>query len=306
MKKLLALVVALAFGNAFAAVPENGWWWNPAKSGTGYNIESQNNTVFVATFIYDEAGHPVWYSGSGRLNTNDVVTLKLMHSEGGSCLGCAYTPATAMDSGHLLTLTFDTESTATVNLDGVTSQIERFNFNYGSGAQRLIGIWAIVLAAPPDMGLGMSDTIGFASASGDNAIGFRMSDTSVPVVAKFQESGKTKTYLAFTPISTNQDLVIFFIFRGLNQIGGLAAVVNANASADEISNAITGDSHILTHGFRHLPPPINTAQTASTKQVPNSGDHQADIQPMLEKLDEVAALIKEEGFTLELPEVWNQ
>jgi hypothetical protein len=49
--KALGLAALLSANMAFAVTPENGWWWNPAESGRGFNIETQNNTVFVATFV---------------------------------------------------------------------------------------------------------------------------------------------------------------------------------------------------------------------------------------------------------------
>jgi hypothetical protein len=44
--KTLSIAALLTANMAFAATitPENDWWWNPAASGRGFNIETQNNT----------------------------------------------------------------------------------------------------------------------------------------------------------------------------------------------------------------------------------------------------------------------
>lgn len=43
-----------------AAVPESGWWWNPAEPGRGYFIEYQGGRVFVAAFLYADDGRATW------------------------------------------------------------------------------------------------------------------------------------------------------------------------------------------------------------------------------------------------------
>jgi hypothetical protein len=127
-----------------------------------------------------------------------------------------------------------------------------------------------------------------------------VSDTSVPVVAKMLEGGEN--YLSITPVSANEKLVLFFSFHGLNRIGGLAAIVGSNANSDEIFNALASKDSVLTDGFRFLPPPTNTAGTASAKQV-SSSSNKIDVLAMLEELDKVAAIIQAEGFTPKFSEV---
>jgi hypothetical protein len=43
-----------------AAAPENGWWWNPTESGSGYAIERQGNSIFMAAFLYETTGAATW------------------------------------------------------------------------------------------------------------------------------------------------------------------------------------------------------------------------------------------------------
>jgi hypothetical protein len=49
--------------------PENGWWWNKDESGRGFFIEWQAGIAFMAGFMYEADGHPVWYISAA--NTPD-------------------------------------------------------------------------------------------------------------------------------------------------------------------------------------------------------------------------------------------
>jgi len=67
MRKISKLLLALCAwvvlaGNAFAVAPENGWWWNPIESGSGYAIERQGNSIFMAAFLYETSGAATWYA----------------------------------------------------------------------------------------------------------------------------------------------------------------------------------------------------------------------------------------------------
>ena len=48
-------------------VPENGWWWNADESGRGFCIELKNNFAFIAGYMYEAEGRPVWSSRTGEL-----------------------------------------------------------------------------------------------------------------------------------------------------------------------------------------------------------------------------------------------
>jgi len=44
-----------------------GHWWEPARSGSGFDIFSAAGNVGVVWFTYDAAGKPVWYTAVGAL-----------------------------------------------------------------------------------------------------------------------------------------------------------------------------------------------------------------------------------------------
>lgn len=41
--------------------PYNGWWWNAATPGTGLGLEVQGDKLYMAWYVYDASGRPVWY-----------------------------------------------------------------------------------------------------------------------------------------------------------------------------------------------------------------------------------------------------
>jgi hypothetical protein len=46
-----------------------GLWWDPARSGHGFEIWNTADRVAVIWFTYDNAGRPVWYSSTGALDS---------------------------------------------------------------------------------------------------------------------------------------------------------------------------------------------------------------------------------------------
>jgi hypothetical protein len=146
--RILTFAALLAVNSAFAITPENGWWWNPQESGMGFNIESQNGTVFIATYVYDNSGDPIWYSGSGQLDTNSTVTVDLQISRNGPCPACPYHAPRTTDEGLPIILQFTSQDEGLVSWQGKNTPIQRFNFNYGTGIQRLIGEWVLIATIP--------------------------------------------------------------------------------------------------------------------------------------------------------------
>ncbi|HEX4779836.1 MAG TPA: hypothetical protein VH301_03725 [Usitatibacter sp.] len=74
-------IVRQAFqsGSTTPAVDYTDLWWNAAESGWGMVITQQYGVMFLAWYVYDNSGNPVWYVAPQCL----VV--------GSSCSGTAYT-----------------------------------------------------------------------------------------------------------------------------------------------------------------------------------------------------------------------
>lgn len=82
------------------------WWAGPSESGWGLNIAKSGDNLFVAGYIYDAEGKPMWvYMPSGRWDTNTMVWYGDLYSPQGSRYG-AYDPllfraGTAIGTGSI-------------------------------------------------------------------------------------------------------------------------------------------------------------------------------------------------------------
>ena len=144
-KTLLAISFFIAF-QAQAFTPESGFWWNPNESGSGYSIEIQDNFLFIALYVYDEFGNPIWYTASTTLAGNALFDTSLNYTFNGTCIDCSYTaPITLVGDRGPITINFLTETTATIQFQGAIKNIERFNFLLGDEADRMVGEWQTVI-----------------------------------------------------------------------------------------------------------------------------------------------------------------
>jgi hypothetical protein len=112
--------------------PQGGWWWNPVESGRGYFLEWQGGELFMAGYMYDDNGNPVWY-----LSTNTTPSTDLRSYSGtwwqygnGQTLTGTYKPAQRVnDNVAPVTITFQAADTAVMTLPGGrTTNIQRFRF----------------------------------------------------------------------------------------------------------------------------------------------------------------------------------
>ena len=129
-----------------AFTPESGFWWNPDEPGSGYSIEIQDNFLFVALYVYDVDGNPIWYTAGEALDGNSLFDGSLHYSFNGTCIDCSFTPAvTLFGERGPITIDFITETTATIRFQGAVKNIERFNFLLGSNTDRMLGEWQTVV-----------------------------------------------------------------------------------------------------------------------------------------------------------------
>lgn len=126
--------------------PESGWWWSPNESGRGFSIETQGNVLFIAGYMYDTAGNPIWYisagpmtsitTGGGIYGGSDRMTTTWSYSgtwqqyANGQAMGAPYRAPTLV-SGNVgnLSLVFSDSQNATMTLpDGRKIPLTRFGF----------------------------------------------------------------------------------------------------------------------------------------------------------------------------------
>ena len=109
--------------------PESGWWWNPDEPGTGWYLEIQNASAFVAGFLYDDRGQASWVSASGPMSSTRSFTGTLVRCAGGQTLGGAYQPATCSGDQGTVAVSFSSPVAATMTLpSGRQVTIKRFRF----------------------------------------------------------------------------------------------------------------------------------------------------------------------------------
>lgn len=110
--------------------PQTGYWYNPAEPGRGYTIELQNDTMFLAAYMYDGSGNPVWYaSGPSTLIGTSTFEGTLTEFSGGQSLGGSYKAPTGAAAVGMVTIQFTSATTGKLTLpNGTQIPIQRFSF----------------------------------------------------------------------------------------------------------------------------------------------------------------------------------
>jgi hypothetical protein len=113
-----------------AGQPESGWWWNPQEGGRGYFLEWQGDTLFMAGYMYDASGDPIWYLSSNVSSNLQGYTNTWWQYANGQTLTGAFRPATQINSNvGPVTIQFQGSETATMTLPGNrTITIQRYRF----------------------------------------------------------------------------------------------------------------------------------------------------------------------------------
>lgn len=121
-------------------IPQTGYWWYPAAPGSGYFLEQQGDTIFIAAFMYDTSGNSIWYAtgpygviAALEYETNPPVDL-IEYLNGQTLTGPYQAPTTKVAGGPAV-LSFYDAADGNLGWEGVAAvPITRFNFGPG-GAQ---------------------------------------------------------------------------------------------------------------------------------------------------------------------------
>jgi photosystem II stability/assembly factor-like uncharacterized protein len=114
---------------ANSGMPQKGWWWSSSESGRGYFMEVQGSTLFLATYMYDSTGQAVWYISLGAMTSTSLYTGTLTEFSGGQTLGGSYNAPTSSSSQGTITLSFSSQTTATLTLpNGSIVALTRYTF----------------------------------------------------------------------------------------------------------------------------------------------------------------------------------
>lgn len=287
--------LGLSSVNAQTFTPESGFWWNPDESGSGYSIEIQDNFLFVAFYVYDDFGNPIWYTANAFLEGdggNSLFDTDLNYTYNGTCIDCSYTaPETNHGEGGPVTIDFLTETTATIQFGGAVKNIERFNFILGDELGKMRGEWQVVVDSS---GFGFdgypffADVLifnnlevidGFDAVTGCRSESTYYNDCTnfayLSDVAAYFEPSEGVLYAVVDHSDTHY--MLYRLRTGLNQFDGDAYVYPKNSSAD---TDVTGYS---VRGFRSASrtfvetgqgPSKNTgtAKTSQNRSSPNLPD----------------------------------
>ena len=126
----LSIALLLAAVTPAKSANYNEWWWEPARSGNGFNVGHQGNTLFIAGFLYDVYSEPTWVVITATLS-NKVATGEVRAYRGpyfGGPFGA--TPVTSAPVGTAM-MTFMNEELAqlqfTIDGKSLSYQLVRFN-----------------------------------------------------------------------------------------------------------------------------------------------------------------------------------
>jgi hypothetical protein len=101
--------------------PETGWWWNEAESGRGFSLEVQGSNLFVVSFMYDDAGNPIWYFSAGPMSTPTHYEGDVLLFTNGQTLNGPYRLPTSGAIGRM-TIDFAAPDDATITItDGASA-----------------------------------------------------------------------------------------------------------------------------------------------------------------------------------------
>lgn len=134
MKKsiLMAAYLLYSYSAVSAVIPESGFWHVDGWRGLGFSIEVQNDSLFVVTYAYDNAGYPLFYTSSGTIDySTSTFTSTLERWGNGYCLACGYMPADNQGSAGTMSLAFTSPKTGTLTWPGGTLAIQRYDFGSG-------------------------------------------------------------------------------------------------------------------------------------------------------------------------------
>ena len=124
----------IASGSLSAATPsfkpETGWWWNSAEGGRGFSFEVQGEFLYIAGFMYDDSGSPVWYVSGGKMATSNYYEGYWQRCANGQAMSEVFHPATcSVLSSAPVAIYFSSTTSATMRLpDGKQLNLSRFSF----------------------------------------------------------------------------------------------------------------------------------------------------------------------------------
>jgi len=204
--------LALLIAQPLAAItPESGWWWNASESGRGYAIEIQDNTLFMAGFLYDQSGAPFWFSSAGRFNSStDTFEGDMTTFRDGQCFTCPVRRPTLLPVIGRISLRFTSPSEATLTWPFGSIAITRQIYGLSSGISQLLGTHSFSTAGTSGR-VHFGNWITFTRTTPDATLGTIANGTTEGgriVVATLTSDGRS--ILVLVDASTNINEIYLF------------------------------------------------------------------------------------------------
>ena len=148
MNRLIKIVAAATMLAAMQATqaqePIDGLWFNPAESGRGWTLDSQQGTLVVTFFVYDDAGMADWYQAAGPLTNNfRRFSAPANHFSGGQAWGGTFMPPTVDDGADIVKIRFSSRIKGVLTWRGKSVPIVRQDFGFGRGPESMLGEWVL-------------------------------------------------------------------------------------------------------------------------------------------------------------------
>ncbi len=100
-------------------VPENGWWWNADESGRGFFMEFKNNFAFIAGYMYEADGRPVWYVTQNPMTTPQTFSSNWLQVANGQTITGPYKKPVIVNSNvGPVSILFSDAANAVMTLPG--------------------------------------------------------------------------------------------------------------------------------------------------------------------------------------------
>lgn len=113
---------------------QSGWWYVADQSGRGYSIEFRSGRLYFAGYMYDTDGSAVWYTSSGAMASATGYAGDLQKFAGGQTLTGPYTPPVLVGTVGTVGLTFTSDTTAVLTLNGQAFNLVRYDIMPGGVA----------------------------------------------------------------------------------------------------------------------------------------------------------------------------
>lgn len=110
--------------------PETGFWFDPARGGSGYGIERAGGRMLLSGFMYRPDGTPFWFNAAGSYDGRRFAG-RIEQFSGGPQFGAlAVSPPTVLPGGDL-SVVFFSPTTAQIAWDGLETPISLVRYRFG-------------------------------------------------------------------------------------------------------------------------------------------------------------------------------